>query len=179
VRRRPSPLSGRTPRRTLLLRTPAVAAGAVLTGLAGCGGGGGASPTCGPERREALDPSSAVHVLAGAEEPEYRTDPPTSGPHEPGTRLSGVLDGPLARPTQVGTLEAGGVLVQHRDLSADELDELRSVAADGVAVAPNPDLEDRVVATAWLYKRACEAVDLDAIRAFADAHLGNGPGADA
>jgi len=148
----------------------------VSAALAGCGGGGCSGP-CGPARREALDPASASHVLAGAE-PEYTTDPPTSGAHAPGPVLSGVLDEPLDRPAQVGALEAGGVLLQHRDLDADELAELESLAGDSVAVVPNPDLPDRVVATAWLFKQTCDAVDVEALEGFVADRLGEGPGSD-
>jgi len=151
----------------------------LLAVLPACGDGGGSSAACGPARREALDPASASHVVGG-DEPEYRTDPPTSGPHAPGTLLSGVLDEPLSRPAQVGALEAGGVLLQHRDLEDDELARLEALAAEieGVAAAPNPDLPDRVVATAWLFKQVCSSVDVDALRAFAEDHAGEGPGAD-
>jgi hypothetical protein len=152
----------------------------VAVALAGCGDDGGAgSASCGPARREALDPASANHVLAGStDEPEYRTDPPTSGPHSPGSPRSGVLDEPLTRPEQVGSLEAGGVLLQHRDLTDDELADLSALAADGVAVAPNPDLPERVVATAWLFKQACDAVDIPTLQGFVDDHAGQGPGSD-
>lgn len=169
-----------------LARRPPAAVAVVLVlalfALPACGDDGGAEDgaTCGPERREALDPDSAVHVLGDAE-PEYRSDPPTSGPHEPGNRLSGVLDEPLSRPAQVGALEAGGVLVQHRDLTDEERGQLQSLVADldDVAMAPNADLPDRLVATAWLFKQVCSGVDADVLRAFAEAHVGEGPGSDA
>jgi drug/metabolite transporter (DMT)-like permease len=169
---------------TLPRRPPVPSAAALLlvaVVLVGCGDddGGGGSASCEPARREALDPASANHVLAGStDEPGYRTDPPTSGPHAPGSPRSGVLDEPLTRPAQVGSLEAGGVLLQHRDLSDDELADLAALAGDGVAVVPNPDLPERVVATAWLFKQACDAVDVDALQGFVDAHLGQAPGSD-
>jgi drug/metabolite transporter (DMT)-like permease len=168
-------------------RPPVAAVGALLlvvasTALLGCGGdddgGDGGGSACGADQREAFDPASASHVLVGGPEPEYQTDPPTSGPHAPGTLASGVLADAMSRPEQVGSLEAGGVLLQHRDLTADELAELESLAGEGVAVVPNADLPDRVVATAWLFKLSCEGIDVDALRAFVDDHLGEGPGAD-
>lgn len=166
-------------------RPPAAALGtlalvALLGAVAGCGddgGGGSGAGVCGPDRREALDPATGAHVL-GDTAAEYRTDPPTSGPHQPGALLSGVLDEPVSRPAQVGSLEAGGVLLQHRDLDPAELAEVEALAADGVAVAPNADLPDRVVATAWLHKRTCSGVDAAALREFVEAHLGEGPGSD-
>jgi len=157
---------------------------ALLVGLGACGGGDGVAAStpasgCGPDRQERIDPASANHVFVGGQEPDYATDPPTSGPHAPAPPRSGVLDGPLSRPEQVGHLEAGGVLFQYRtDLPDDEVAALESLAGTDVVVAPNPELPDPVVATAWTRKLACGTVDVDALRAFAETHLGEGPGSD-
>jgi hypothetical protein len=128
--------------------------------------------------REAFDPSSLQHVLPGGREPQYLTNPPTSGPHVPGPQLSGVRTEPLDKPTQVGVLESGSVLVQYRDLDAAAIASLSQVAGDQVVVAPNPDLPDKVVLTAWVFKRTCSSVDTAAIGEFVTAHRGKGPGID-
>lgn len=133
------------------------------------------SSSCGPVIRERLDPSSPVHLLPGAPEPDYLSDPPTSGPHLSGRPPSGVLDEPLDRPTQVLVLEEGGVLIQHRGLDDAAVARLEELATESVVVAPNPDLADPVVATAWLTKRTCEGVDLEALRRFVDEHVDQGP----
>lgn len=126
--------------------------------------------------REPLDPSYLVHVLDAEAADQYTSDPPTSGPHQAGPPIEGVLDEPLSRPVQVGILERGDVLVQHDpDLDLDETTRLARVAGPGVVVAPNPDLPDRIVLTAWTHKRVCDAVDLDAIGDFIDARVGKGP----
>lgn len=177
----------------------AVVVAAVVLALTGCGSDaattadddGGTTTTvatagapvdaagCGPEVREAIDPASSQHVL-GADDTgiEYLSDPPTSGPHLAGPLLSGVLDEPLSRPRQVGHLEGGGILIQHRDLDAGALAALEAVAGPDVAVVPNPDLPSPVVATAWLVKQTCDTVDVDALSAFVAAHRGQGPGSD-
>jgi drug/metabolite transporter (DMT)-like permease len=173
---------------------PATVAGLLVvaalgaTTLAGCGDdsgeGSGASITagasgCEAERREALDPASAVHVLGGAVEPEYTTDPPTSGPHEPAPMLSGIRDEPLSRPNQVGHLEAGGVLLQYSpDLDQAQVARLQGLAGYGVVVAPNPDLPAPVVATAWVVKQSCDSADIDELVEFVGAHWGDAPGSD-
>ncbi len=188
----------------LARRPPPVPAGvasvagvaAVVLALAGCGndpgtaaangvptteGGDGAPAAdgCRPEVREAIDPGTSQHVLGDDDTGvEYLSDPPTSGPHLVGPLLSGVLEEPLSRPRQVGQLEGGGILVQHRDLDAAALAELESVAGPDVAVAPNPDLPASIVATAWLTKQTCDTVDVTALRAFVAAHLGRGPETD-
>jgi hypothetical protein len=128
--------------------------------------------------REAFDPNSLQHVLPGGRDPVYLTNPPTSGPHVPGPKLSGVRTDVLDKPTQVGALEAGSVLVQYRDLDAAAIASLGAVAGDQVVVAPNPDLPDKVVLTAWVFKRTCSSVDTATIGQFVTAHRGKGPGID-
>jgi drug/metabolite transporter (DMT)-like permease len=143
--------------------------------LASCSSTG--SSACGKAHTEPLDPNLS-HVFPNAGEPQYTTNPPTSGPHTPGALPGGVLTQPLSKPSQVGALEAGIVLLQYRDLSSADLTSLSQLAADKVVVAPNPDLPDRIVATAWLNKQTCSAVDLPELRGFVRDHAGRGPGTD-
>ena len=42
-------------------------------------------------------------------------------------------------------------------------------------LGPNPDLPAPVVATAWLFKRTCDEVDVPALEAFIDQRRGKGP----
>ena len=146
-----------------------------LLGLAACGKGSTTSSKCGPGVRETLD-SNLNHVLPGGVEPTYLTDPPTSGPHTPGSLPTGVESTPLSKPVQVGALEAGIVLVQYRDPT--DLEALRPMATGKTVVAPNPSLPARVVATAWLWKQTCSAVDTAALAGFAAEHANKGPGTD-
>lgn len=157
----------------LLSLVVVVALAAFLLGLTACGGPGDGSDDagCGPVRREPLD-SRSVHILPGADEPEYKTDPPTSGPHLPSPSTEDVRDEPIAAPIQVGLLEEGEVLIQHVGLSEPERDEVEALAGDGVIVAPAETLPEgaSVVATAWVTKQVCETVDVEALRAFAADH---------
>ena len=143
--------------------------------LASCGREGDGR-ACAPVQREALDPAYLVHVVGTDTAVEYATDPPTSGPHQSGPAIEGVLDEPLTRPVQVGILERGDVVIQHDPaLAADDLEALRGLAAERVVIAPNPDLPDTVVATAWVHKLACSAVDAAALRGFVEDRAGKGP----
>lgn len=131
---------------------------------------------CGSMFEERLDPSYLVHVVGDGEDVEYTTDPPTSGPHKAGPPMQGVVDKPLSRPVQVGILERGDVLIQHRaDLPVAQQERLATLAGPGVVIAPNLDLPAPVVATAWTYKQTCETVDLGALQGFIDARRGKGP----
>lgn len=144
--------------------------------LAACGSGDGGSAACGPVRRESLDSAYLVHVLDDDRPVQYTSNPPTSGPHKPTPATGGVLDEPISKPIQVGVLERGDVLLQYRpSLDAADRSTLEGFAEDRVTVAPNPDLDDAVVATAWLYKRSCSDVDPDAIEQFVADRVGKGP----
>ncbi|HEV3225489.1 MAG TPA: EamA family transporter [Acidimicrobiales bacterium] len=168
-------------RRALRLPVPSSAAlllvlVVLVTPLVACGGGT-SSASCSAARPEALNPA-LNHVFAGAPEPTYTTDPPTSGPHTPGALPAGVLTTPLSRPNQVGALEGGVVLLQYRNLSGGEVADLSQLVTGKVVVAPNPSLPDRVVATAWLFKQTCSGVDAAELRGFIRTHVGRGPGTD-
>lgn len=173
------------PARERLIRPALAVLLATGAALAGCGDdddGADALPAtgCGEVVRDRVDPGSAVHVLAGADDPgAYRTEPPTSGPHVPGAAPAGVLDEPLSRPEQVGHLEAGGILIQHGDLADDDLQVLAVIAGEPhVAVAPNPDLPAPIVATAWLHRLPCATADREALTAFVGDHRDRAPGTD-
>ncbi len=141
---------------------------------AGCGDTDEAA--CGPVTREALDPASGVHLLADASTPEYATDPPTSGAHYGLEPPTGLVEEPIDRPMQVTALEGGTVLLQYQeDLPPDDLATLEELAADDVVVAPNPDLAEPLVMTAWLTKQACSGVVPDDVERFVADHRGGGP----
>jgi hypothetical protein len=160
-------------------RLDVVAALLVAGFAAGCGAGGTsgepAGPTaigCGPVIEEELDGQSLVHVVS-EDAVTYLTDPPTSGPHvATAVPTDGIETAPLARPVQVGLLEQGAVLFQHRDLEPGEIDDLHALAGNGIVVAPNDELPARVVATAWLHKLTCDQVDPSALMDFARTHGG-------
>jgi hypothetical protein len=150
-----------------------MAGGALGLGVLGCSDRSGGA--CGPVTREALDSAYLVHVLGDAEV-EYTSHPPTSGPHQPAPAIEGVQEEPISEPVQVGVLERGDILLQHGpDLTGDDLAALRSLAGPGVVVATNPDLPDLVVATAWVHKQECDALDVHALEAFVDQRAGKGP----
>jgi len=153
--------------------------------LTGCGGGSGVCS----ELREPEGPQSGLHVIG--DDVSYQTDPPTSGPHWAIEAPTGLQQAILPLPVQVRILESGGVLVQSADAGAlAELaplaesaklpeDGLGSSLGDWLVIAPGPDdLDSLVVATAWTWKLQCTAVDLDAIRAFAEQRRHAAPGPD-
>jgi hypothetical protein len=128
--------------------------------------------TCQPIERPPLQTGS--HLLGGREPPvPYSSQPPTSGWH-----ASGHLDvdirgraNALSEPEQVSVLEAGGVVVSHRGLQADDVarlrDRVRARYAGRVAVTPYNGIPAGTVAfTAWGRVQRCGGVDLAALERF-------------
>ena len=147
------------------------AAAAAIVWRARSGSGG----ACGAPIKDALDARSLQHSLPGAPPVTYRTEPPTSGPHQPGRLPGGVVTEPLAGPVQVGALEAGQVLLQHRDLAAPDRTRLEALGSPLVVVAPNPALPAPVVASAWRTRLLCRSVDVQALGRFVREHAGREP----
>lgn len=93
------------------------------------------------------------HVAVGTPV-DYGTPAPTSGPHY-GERVAdcGVHDETPPLPDVVHAMEHGAVVLWYRPDAADEarprLLEVMSGYDSHVLVAPNPDIAEPVVATAW------------------------------
>jgi hypothetical protein len=114
---------------------------------------------------------------------DYKTNPPTSGDHNPNPQADGgYLEMP--RPVDfVHSLEHGRIEIQYSpDLPEDEQLELKGVfdeSPQGVLFFPNPDMPYEVAVTAWTNMMTCDqyegAATLDAIRDFRDIYRGNGP----
>lgn len=156
-------------RRWAIAAIAALVVAVLAVGWAGREGDGRGA--CDRPVQDPLDARSLQHVLAGAPAPSYATEPPTSGPHQSG-RLAGVVGDPLSGPLQVGALEAGQVLLQHRDLAPADRARLESLAGPLVIVAPNPALPAPVVASAWRTRQLCRTVDVESLGRFVRAHAG-------
>jgi hypothetical protein len=129
---------------------------------------------------EPIDPASSIHLLPGAPDPVYRTNPPTSGPHqltEIASLPRGVLTAPIPDRIQVALLEKGGVLIQYSGATAVATPLVPLATAQPlVALAPGTGLGGAVVVTAWTWKATCTTADASGVRQFITAHQGHGPG---
>ncbi|MBW3657499.1 MAG: DUF3105 domain-containing protein [Actinobacteria bacterium] len=136
-----------------------------------------------PDRAAATRIAAVVQLEPAAapddEVPTRDAAAPTSGDAR-GAAPCGVEDAALDVDAQVAALAAGRVLVQYRpaEVDGDALAELHDVAGHhrgDVILAPNPDLEQPVVATAWSRRLPLAAVDDGLLDAFATAYAGGGP----
>jgi hypothetical protein len=113
---------------------------------------------------------------AGDAAPGAHAVTPTSGPAR-GEPACGVQDVPLDADEQVATLASGVVLLQHGPTATTaDRRTLEELAARGrVAVAPNPDLSDAVVATAWRHRMPLDRGRPELLHAFVTGHVDRAP----
>ncbi len=137
------------------------------------------------------DPQRAARVVVSEFVVEEDNPEPTPGPDpEVPTSVSpedgevtgdprcGVLDEPLEPEAQVEILAAGVVLIQYgAEAPDDQIDALTELATerDRVALAPNPELDEPIVATSWRQRLDLEGFELDLYDAFAIGHADRSP----
>jgi hypothetical protein len=124
-----------------------------------------------------------THITSQSEIPNYGTNPPTSGDHNPDQLADGAYSEMPEPWWFVHSLEHGRIEIQYSpDLPEEDQLALKGVfdeAPDGVLFFPNPDMPYEVAATAWTQLIGCETYEgdatLDAIRDFRDIYIGQGP----
>jgi hypothetical protein len=123
------------------------------------------------------------HLSPNEDPPNYETNPPTSGDHDPNPLADGAYSETPEPRNYVHTLEHGRIETQYSpDLPEEDQLALKGVFdedPEGMAMFPNSDMPYEVAATAWTNLLGCDryegAATLDAIRAFRDTYRGQGP----
>jgi hypothetical protein len=117
------------------------------------------------------------------EQVTYKTNPPTSGDHDPQAALDGSYDTSPTKEALVHSLEHGRVVLQYApDAPAKVKDAVRAVWEEDrrqALVTPNnTDMTYQVAATAWTRVLGCPKYNErvpDALRTFRDSFRGQGP----
>ena len=120
----------------------------------------------------------------------YKSNPPTSGSHNPTPIADGAYLTPFSDDTStspnvrnfVHSLEHGRVEIHYNpDLPEEEQLALKGVFDEdpaGMILIPDPNMPYAVAVTAWTQLIGCpnyNPIDLDVIRNFRDTYRGNGP----
>ena len=134
-----------------------------------------------------------THITKESDIPDYKTNPPTSGNHNPTWVADGAYLTPLrTNPQAVGndlnirnfvhSMEHGRVEIQYSSkLPEDQQLALKGVFDEdsaGMLLYPNDDMPADVAVTAWRQLLTCPSYSpavLDAIRDFRDIHRGQAP----
>jgi hypothetical protein len=142
-----------------------------------------AAEEAGCELRLDLPDEGANHVTKESEIPDYKTNPPTSGDHNPEQLADGAYSEEPEPWWYVHSLEHGRIEIQYSpDLPAEDQLALKGVFDQrpaGVLFFPNSEMPYDVAVTAWTQLMGCPryegAATLDAIRDFRDTYIGLGP----
>lgn len=107
----------------------------------------------------------------------YASDAPAGGPHNPTWLNCGIYEEPIREENVVHSLEHGAVWLAYQpDLSEDQIDLLRNIVRQErrsrreplIVMAPKPDLESPIVATAWQARLRLENASDERLQAFLD-----------
>jgi hypothetical protein len=120
------------------------------------------------------------HVAELEEGFEYKSFPPTSGPHNVQPAIWNIYDEPIEQFILVHNLEHGGIVVQYGDeVPAETVAQIRDWYArgdrNGIVVATLPELKDKVALTAWTQLATCPGFDEKAFDKFVELHRYKGP----
>ena len=151
-----------------------------------------AADAAGCTLRENLSNEGQTHV-DNATVVNYKTDPPTSGNHNPNPVADGAFTTPVRYQAEgagnemtirnlVHSLEHGRIQIQYKS-SLPEADQLALKGifdADpaGMLMFANDEMPFEVAATAWTRLLGCPTYNeqvLDAVQVFRDVHRGQGP----
>jgi Protein of unknown function (DUF3105) len=109
--------------------------------------------------------ADSSHLAEGEEPPEYNSNPPTSGRHQPVPALWGVYDSPVGQDILIHNLEHGGLIVQYGDGVPPETRTAMVEAVledrDFMLITPYPALGDKVAFTMWTRLVVCERFDVE------------------
>lgn len=124
-----------------------------------------------------------THLLPSQPTPKYKSDPPTSGNHDPVPLADGVYRSPIPSfRNALHTLEHGRVAVMYQpDLPEAEQLKIKGVIDEdfpNVVGFQNEKMQWQVAAAAWGHYMGCKTYSdkvLDAIRAFRGTYRDQGP----
>jgi hypothetical protein len=142
-----------------------------------------AAAAAGCELKLDLPDEGNTHITKESEIPDYKTNPPTSGNHNPEQLADGAYSEMPDPWYFVHSLEHGRIEIQYspRLPEKDQL-ALKGVFDEdppGMLFFPNSDMPYEVAVTAWTQLMGCEKYEgdktLDAIRDFRDTYRGLGP----
>jgi hypothetical protein len=142
-----------------------------------------AAKAAGCELQLDLDDEGNTHITKESEIPDYKTNPPTSGNHNPQQMADGAYAEQPDPWYAVHSMEHGRIEIQYSpDLPEEDQLALKGVfdqRPDGVLLFPNADMPYEVAVTAWTQLMGCDkyagAATLDAVRDFRDTYIGLGP----
>lgn len=118
------------------------------------------------------------HLSANETFTDYKTNPPTSGVHRGQTSPWGSYREAPDMESLVHNLEHGGVIIQYKGLSDEQIDEIDAFTdsyATGVISIPNENIESPIAMASWRNNQECEKLNTKAIEGFIEERCNKAP----
>jgi Protein of unknown function (DUF3105) len=111
------------------------------------------------------------HIPPDQQPRDWNSNPPTSGQHLDTPLRAGVYDAEQDPRAVVHNLEHGYVVLQYKNLPADQVAQLRQFVEERsgskLLLTPNSGLDaDGLALTAWQNLETCQRVNLDVVKGF-------------
>jgi hypothetical protein len=123
-----------------------------------------------------------THLEPGAPTPKYKTNPPSSGNHDPVPSADGAYSDAPGIKHLVHTLEHGRIEIQYRGISQKQLAQLKGLFDEDpyhLVLAPNETrMKGELAVVAWGHIALCKKMtndSFDVIRAFMTRYRDKGP----
>ena len=107
-----------------------------------------------PATWQSVPVMASPHIVMGVPHVPYNSNPPTSGPHVGNLANWGVHHAPIPDELQVHNLEDKGVVIQYHcpKECPDLVEKLAAIVKrynEYLILAPRPNMDKRIVLTAW------------------------------
>ena len=127
---------------------------------------------------EIITPGSN-HVSEGTKV-DYKSNPPTSGPHYVNTKSAGIYDKPIPEGNLLHSMEPGPVIIWYQsNLPKEQVEQLKNIYNEASAgkkiMVPRDDLDVPVALTSWGRLLKLQTIDEVKIKEFIETNNNRAP----
>lgn len=123
----------------------------------------------GKQLGEAKQIEGRNHILPGEEHNEYKTNPPTSGPHYGDAQPGGYYNQPIQDERAIHSLEHGYVWITYKDQPKEVVEELQKLGkkyVNRVVISPREENDSPIALASWGRLSKLETFNKDEVIAF-------------
>ncbi len=127
---------------------------------------------------QVLNDEGRGHLNPGDPIPNYKSNPPTSGIHNPQWYPSGVYDNNVDVTQLIHSLEHGYVILYYNGIPQDQINQLVNIQRSDsfkMIVAPYANMPYKIALVAWTRLQPCDGPNEQAIRSFTAQFRNQGP----
>lgn len=122
------------------------------------------------EATQTFDEMDPVHLEPESPIPEYNSNPPTSGPHNPSPAPCGIYREPVSDQAYLHSLEHGAVVIQYDpSLATSVIEEVENAVRSNrgeIILAPRSDNPTPFTLAAWTKLLTVDELDSDLVDGF-------------